>query len=228
MYTGPHIITDGLVLSLDAGNTKSYPGSGTAWTDKSGFGNNGTLTNTPGFSSANGGTLVFDGVNDYVDCGNPSSLNFGTGDFTVSVWVKRFDSSTTNLRLLSKGSEDNSSGQSGFTLFGGNTEIGFSVNPSGTRTIITAATYSIGEWFNVVGVLERSTNIRAYKNANLTTSTTAPIGSITGTSNLFIGRSTSALLPWIGNISNVQIYNRALTSQEIQQNYSSTKTRYGL
>ena len=63
----PRIVTDGLVLLLDAGNTKSYPGTGTTWTDISRNGNNGTLTNGPTFDSANGGSLVFDGVDDYVN-----------------------------------------------------------------------------------------------------------------------------------------------------------------
>ena len=62
----PKIITDGLVLALDAGNTKSYPGSGTVWTDLSGNNNTGTLTNGPTFNAANGGSIVFDGTNDYV------------------------------------------------------------------------------------------------------------------------------------------------------------------
>ena len=65
----PKISTDGLVLCLDAANTKSYPGSGTVWSDLSRGGNNGTLTNGPTFNSGNGGSIVFDGVNDYVDCG---------------------------------------------------------------------------------------------------------------------------------------------------------------
>jgi hypothetical protein len=68
MYAnGPKIVTDGLVLCLDAANRKSYPGTGTAWNDLSGNGNNGTLVNGPTFSSANGGNLSFDGTNDYTE-----------------------------------------------------------------------------------------------------------------------------------------------------------------
>jgi hypothetical protein len=67
MFTGPHIVTDGLVLSLDAANIKSYASGSTTWFDKSGFGTNGTLTNGPTFSSANGGIIVFDGVNDSIN-----------------------------------------------------------------------------------------------------------------------------------------------------------------
>jgi len=82
----PKIVTDGLVLALDAGNTKSYPGSGTTWFDRSGNARNGTLTNGPTFSSANGGSIVFDGVDDYVSCGNPSIFQINQG--TISAWVK--------------------------------------------------------------------------------------------------------------------------------------------
>jgi hypothetical protein len=67
MFTGPHIVTDGLVLSLDAANIKSYTSGSTTWFDRSGFGTNGTLTNGPTFSSANGGIIVFDGVNDSIN-----------------------------------------------------------------------------------------------------------------------------------------------------------------
>ena len=63
---GPKIVTNGLVLYLDAANKKSYPGSGTTWTDLSGNNNTGTLTNGPTFDSNNGGSIVFDGTNDYV------------------------------------------------------------------------------------------------------------------------------------------------------------------
>ena len=66
----PNIITDGLVLYLDAANTKSYPGSGTTWRDLSKSQLNGTLTNGPTFNSSNGGSIVFDGVDDYVNLGN--------------------------------------------------------------------------------------------------------------------------------------------------------------
>jgi len=64
MYTGPNISDDGLVLSLDAANTKSYINGSTTWTDLSRRGNNGTLINGPTFDSTNLGSIVFDGVND--------------------------------------------------------------------------------------------------------------------------------------------------------------------
>ena len=230
VFAGPEVVEDGLVLALDAGNTKSYPGSGTTWTDLSGNGNNGTLTNGPTYSGDNGGSLSFDGVDDYVGCGNDASINFGTGDFTVSVWFRRFSNATTNLRLLSKAASTDTAaaGAAGFCFFGGNTAISFAVNPTAASPIIGAASYSLNEWVNVVGLVERGVSMRTYKNGSLVASTTAPVGSVSGTTSLFLGSNVGANLYWPGEISNVSLYNRALTAQEIQQNYNATKSRFGL
>lgn len=83
-HQGP-IVTDGLVLCLDAANPKSYPGSGTAWMDLSGNGNNGTLTNGPTYNSGNKGSIVFDGVNDYVRT-NYQLQQLTFNQFSVSSW----------------------------------------------------------------------------------------------------------------------------------------------
>jgi hypothetical protein len=83
---GPDLIQDGLVLCLDAANTKSYPGSGTSWVDLSGNGNNGTLTNGPTFSSTNGGNIFFDGTNDYVRVSSTSIIP-GSSSFTFNIWL---------------------------------------------------------------------------------------------------------------------------------------------
>jgi hypothetical protein len=82
-----NIVRNGLVLHLDAGNSVSYPGTGTTWTDLSGNGNNGILTNGPVFNIENGGTIVFDGSNDYVTIPYSSNWNFGTGEFALDIWV---------------------------------------------------------------------------------------------------------------------------------------------
>ena len=82
----PRIVTNGLVLALDAANIKSYPGSGTTWTDLSGIGNNGTLTNGPTYSSANGGSLVFNGTDNYVSL--PANSINTNADLTLNYWVK--------------------------------------------------------------------------------------------------------------------------------------------
>ena len=226
----PKLVTDGLVLSVDAANRLSYPSTGTTWYDMSGNSNNGTLTNGPTFSNTNGGNFIFDALDDYVDCGNGSSINFGTGDFTIEIWASRSTNATTNLRLLSKGGDSDLASAAGFAFFGFDGGANFAVNPSGTRTIISAATYSVGEWFNVVGVVQRSSTIRTYKNATLVQSAAAPIGSVSNASlNLNIARNTAgANLNWSGQISIVRMYNKALTATEVLQNYNANKTRFGL
>jgi hypothetical protein len=226
----PRIVTDGLVLALDAGNTKSYPGSGTSWTDLSGNGNNGTLRNSPTYSADNLGKFVLDAVDDDVDCGNNNSINFGTGDFTVSIWFRRFSNATGNLRLLSKaaGSDTADAANAGFSFFGSNAGISFAVNPTAARTIIGAANYSLNEWVNVVGLVERGVSMRTYKNAVQFSSTTAPSGSVSGTTSLFLGSNVGTGLYWAGEISNVSLYNKALTPQEIQQNFNATRSRFGI
>lgn len=99
MFTGPNIITDGLVLALDAGNTKSYPGSGTTWNDVSGNGNNGTLINGPTFDTGNGGSVVFDGVDDHFTTSTTPTELLGNPSFTISMWVKRLSNEVTNTGL---------------------------------------------------------------------------------------------------------------------------------
>ena len=83
---GPDIITDGLVLYLDAANSKSYPGSGTTWKDLSGKGNDSALTNGPNYRSTGMGSFLFDGTDDYSTLPYNSSMD---NDYTtVSVWIK--------------------------------------------------------------------------------------------------------------------------------------------
>ena len=79
----PRIVTDGLVLCLDAANSRSYPKTGTTWTDRSTSGNNGTLTNGPTFDTNNGGSIVFDGSNDSV-----VTSDFDLDYISIFTWFK--------------------------------------------------------------------------------------------------------------------------------------------
>ena len=87
MYFSPRIVTSGLVLALDAADRNSYPRTGTTWTDLSGNGYNGTLTNSPTFSNSNGGSIIFDGTNDYTSTSLDLSLN-NTNSVSISMWIK--------------------------------------------------------------------------------------------------------------------------------------------
>jgi len=80
---GPTIVTNGLVLALDAGDRNSYVSGSNTWFDLTGA-NNGTLTNGPTFNSGSGGSIVFDGTNDGVS----TNFNSALGDFTICAWFK--------------------------------------------------------------------------------------------------------------------------------------------
>ena len=91
--TYPKIVTNGLVLNLDAGQQNSYPGIGTAWTDLSGNGRTGTLTNMEipsDYSSTNGGSLTFDGVNEYVECSGSSLSLSAVGSASRRLYCSHF------------------------------------------------------------------------------------------------------------------------------------------
>ena len=226
MYTGPRIITNGLVLSLDAGNTKSYPGSGTTWYDKSGNGYNGILTNGPTFSSNNNGGIVFDGVDDYVSCTSLDTTSLTT-EATLVAWLK----CTSSNPLAAQ------TGLFGFSGFGLNTHYPWQDGLAYFGTFRAARINSI-TLSNINRTLPHMVTVttkagdlwKLYQNTTLVTSTAAEstVSIHTGYKNIGISYTASSPYFFSGNFYNFAIYNRALTSQEIQQNYNSTKTRYGL
>jgi hypothetical protein len=210
----PRTITDGLVLCLDAANPKSYPGSGTTWTDLSGRGNNGTLTNGPTYSSSNGGSIVFDGTNDYVSSSLSSSL--GT-QFSISFWFKKNNNNV--------GNPINFQGSPSFELLVDQTNR---INIYDGADHFYNFTTTIGAWYNMT-VVKNATNFLLYVN-NISSPVLNFASSYNNTNtNFIIGKHPSVSSNYInGNIAQVSIYNRALTALEIQQNYIATKSRYGL
>jgi hypothetical protein len=208
------IVTNGLVLNLDAGNYKSYPKSGTIWTDLSVSRNSGTLTNGPIYNPENGGNIVFDGVNDYVTLGNPSSLDIL--NFTICAWAK--SSTFTNYQnIIFKG---NSSGvQYGIGLDAAGQ---WSVQPNSAAI---SDTLTLNTWNFFVGTYD-GTQIRAYRNAILKEQYN--IAQTSYSSIVTIGADTVNSRYFNGSIPLVQIYNRALSASEISQNYMALKSRFGL
>ena len=220
----PKIITDGLVLCLDAGDRKSYSGSGTTWTDRSGNGYNGTLSNNPFFVSSDN-CFDFDGADDLCRTTLPvSELDRDcTVIITCTVEGVGGDASTAN-RLFSMDRTLNSTKWCIGTRTGTNT-IQFAGGGGGDTN--ANFTYSLNEIFQVALVLD-GTGHKLYKNANLESS-----GSPAGDSSNFgfasVGcRSNATDRIWNGKIFNVMAYNRQLTDAEILQNYNATKGRFGL
>jgi hypothetical protein len=232
-YYGGPIVTNGMVWGVDASNLVSYPGSGTVWQSLTG-GVTGALTNGPVFDTGNGGNILFDGNNDYVDFGNPSSLNFGTGtSMTVSAWYQRFNSATTNLRLLAKGANsDVNAATQGFAFFGSNTNLSFIISdfPNARKSVGTSSSLSLNTWYYVTGVVDRgNSSMSIFINGVIQNTTTGLSSSaLTGTSSFYVGANVPGSLVWNGRVAGAKIYNRALTAAEIKQNYDATKWRFGL
>jgi hypothetical protein len=218
----PKIVTNGLVLCLDAANTKSYVSGSTIWTDLSRSGINGTLTNGPTFSSTNGGTIVFDGVDDYVNLGSFQSL---INNFTLTTWCKI--TSTTGANIL--GFYNTSSPYNGWG-------VGYSQNPlngsklnfwDGSSWINSNITIADSIWRQICIVVSSTYLVSFYINGIFSTSIqAATISSFSGTKA--IGARNDGVGSTSGNIAQTQIYNRALSATEIKQNYNATKGRYGL
>jgi hypothetical protein len=226
----PYIVMDGLVLNLDAGITQSYPGSGTTWTDVNGLGpkNNGTLINGPTFSSDGGGSIVFDGVDDFVNCGNPSSVNMGTGDFTLEVVFKATGPTDTNFRVLLQKGNPGIGSQRGYRLrIENNNFVQLTVTADSERTSTTTQQIGYGNYYYVTAT-KNTSGIRTYLNGVLSGQGISPLGTTTVVNDLIIGRQDGGLWPFRGDLAVTRIYNRSLTAAEVLQNYNAQKGRFGL
>jgi hypothetical protein len=225
------VVQSGLVLNLDAGVSSSYPGSGTTWTDLSGNGNTGTLTNGPTYSSANGGSLSFDGSNQYATI--PTSANFNFGSATsVFVWHYNIGGdyrgviantyTTTSGFDIRYGRED---------YFGG-TNNGTKLNviirsPSGSPALGLGIYSQLNVWGNYGFVYDGSSFI-SYKNGK-------QFGAVSGSVNLqptsspvVIGRNLNSGEYLTGKLAQASVYNRALSATEIQQNFNATRSRFSI
>jgi hypothetical protein len=218
---GLGIVTDGLVLNLDAGTPLSYPGTGTTWTDLSGNGNNGTLENGVGYNSSNGGTLSFDGVDDYIS-GSSASIPISNA-FTISAWVRHNTLPNSIQRYLTMANEVGVIRHDGGTQSG---QLHFYIKTSGTLKLNLRVNNAlvINTWYYIVGTWDGTTS-RLYRNA-IQIGTDTPGGTLDGGNlNYFLSLSAESLN---GNIAQASIYNRALTASEITQNYNAFRGRYGL
>ena len=229
-YYGAPIITDGLVMSLDAGNPVSYEGSGTTWKDLTSNGNNNTLFNGPTFSNINGGVISFDGTDDY-GLGTIPSSTF-TGAHSIGCWFYR-RTVTQWAGLFSN--NVNTSSCSLLTFIDSTNKIGINqAGVSATDISIDLGSGHLNKWIYCVlvvsGVSNGSpVNVYAYMDGSLLTSSGNLYWNISTSSSYYVARhwaSGSQILD--GFIPQVSVYNRALTLQEVSQNYNATKARFGL
>ena len=222
-YRGPNAITSGLVLSLDAGNTKSYQSGSTTWFDKSGNGNNGTLTNSPTYSSANGGSIVFDGVDDYINISTTPNL---PNPLTICTFVNTSVITGSNQVIYgpSANGADNwlSVSNNRVQIYATQTSDVGNFSISGT-TVIQA-----NIWYHITGIVNNNVT-SIYINGVFEVASSAQAFTIGGwNSTARIGQRATGQFPFNGRIACVQGYNRALTASEILQNYNATKSRFNL
>lgn len=220
----PRIVTDGLVLALDAANPKSYPGSGTVWSDLSGNENDGTLVNGIAYNADNKGSLVFDGVNDYVSGTNHTSIQL-TNDLTVSGWVRLGDNG--NQGIFEKMTLNQYNGY-GITKQGGFFKFWTCSANVYTYTVSNITYVSNNNWYYVVGRRLSGINTLFINSVLQSDSQSAPLSD--SGEPYVIGRYYSNINGYYlgGNIAQVSVYNRALTEAEVKQNFQATKGRYGL
>lgn len=233
MQYGPKIVTDRLVLALDASDRNSYIGSGSTWKDLSGNGYNGTLINSPTFSTANRGSIVLNGTNQHVSINYNANLN-PSANITVSVWA-RFTISDTNVRVAIELSAF--ADEIYFIFLRADLSPkrwGFGVKQSNdiyAETTSNSSNASINTWYNLTLVTNSSTGLVSLYINGVLDGSVAYNGTLkqNAAATLSLGRDPGYdRRYWQGNISNAQIYNRALTAAEILQNYTATKSKFGL
>lgn len=217
----PDIVRSGLVLNLDAAEPSSYPGTGTTWSDLSGNSNDGTLVNGVGYDSDNGGSLVFDGTNDIVNTSySPPNV------YTFSAWFKTDVVSNGYRNIMSVPFPSYA-----LILLDDNTSfLGFWTSDSLTSgSTLSTPTIQINTWYNVVFVREGNSITGGYKAyLNSISYGSANTGNWSTSGNFSIGGRTDQTQFLNGNVSQVSIYNRALSGAEIKQNFNALRGRYGI
>lgn len=224
--SGPEITNNGLVLHLDAANSRSYPGSGTTWTDLSGNGNNGTLVNGVGYESPNNGSLIFDGSNDHIDFFAPNL----TTTATVEMWVKLGAAFAGKMFF----------GWNVYDVYCPSGHIGYNTANSdcyGINATTVTALGLINTWHHYV--FEMRSDVSYTNNKIYIDGVSYSLSQILSTeraSNRTFNNGNGRIGGWRGdlnykmvmNCSKFNVYNRALTATEIKQNFEAKRTRYGI
>jgi hypothetical protein len=229
---GGNIVTDGLILYLDGANPKSYVSGSTTWVDMSNGGNNGILTNGPTFNQLNGGSIVFDGVNDRVS--KVGAINTGQ-NFTVNAWIFPTLLGTTRRAVIGNGYPYNSRQGWLFCTAGGNINntFFFSIGGDVAYRVATANTLTPNTWQYITAVVTNGGGgIDLYRNGETTNTSLIVLNSgVITYSNLEFNigfRHSTENDPFTGRIAQTSIYNKTLSQQEILQNFNATRSRFGI
>jgi len=223
-------VTNGLLLFLDAGNSSSYSGSGTAWYDLSGNNNHGTLrANGSGASPIfQNGSFAFNGSSSYVSI--ESSVIPNTGSFTLSTWAKM-----PSGRYIEMINTRDASTLKGFLLTSTGSDIRAQINNPGVQQFVFSGNNSQiqnDRWHLITITVDASANVmKAYVDNNFISSNNFSAGSLTGQGNFVIGWDYAwggGAEYFLGNVATVSVYNYALSSSDVTTNFNAVRTRFGL
>jgi hypothetical protein len=211
----PSVASSGLLFCVDAGNTKSYPGSGTTWTDLAGNGSVGALTNGPTYSSSNGGAIIFNGTNNYADV----PVNFGVlSGYTFCHWSRR--DAENRMPIGWRGGPT-------FYQYGDNSWYYTHGGVGGEYYYPKSVSIPVGTW-GFYCITYDGSAVRIYRNSVLEGSQSTS-GTADWTNGVRIGFwAGGAGYYYQGAIANVSMYNRALTQSEITQNFNALRRRFGI
>jgi hypothetical protein len=232
----PSITTKGLVLYLDAANSKSFANTGNTWADMSGLGNNGTLVGGAAYNSGNAGTFSFDGVNDCVNCGNAASLDIRR-TMTLEAWFKvnsfSFASGWSNI-INKMNAAGDSNTRTYAAWLNSSQYIHFTTADStGQQDFNTSAILVANRWHHWVGIIDRTNgNVFQYIDGNLNTNgsgTVRTTDTVTHSNPMFLNVPTgSGYSHFQGNIAIAKVYNRCLSTAEVTQNFAAHRGRFGI
>ena len=227
MQYGPKIVSDGLVLCLDAADRNSYTGSGATWIDLSNNNNTGTLTNGPTFSSANGGSILFDGIDDYCIIGNLINLNNISA--THEIWVK-LNAPTNGLQQQIFARTNTNAGTFNITKALTNVFQMNYRNSANTQANIILNTAPSTNWIHIV-ITYKGSIFNAYINGVLDSTTSAVTGALNtgGTFAMALAAQATGTTAFCSCLIGLaRAYNRALSANEVLQNFNATRNRFGI
>jgi hypothetical protein len=231
-FNTPSFNAAGAIIYFDVANAACYPGSGTSLTDLSGLGNTGTLVNGPTYNASNGGSIVLDGTNDYIEVTSTTRMDL-VSNHSISIWYYQTSSTAGYVALVGKGTSD-SDEQYCLLIDSTRTQLYYDVgNASGPYIQPTISTLSLNTWYNIVVTHSRSgstTTLLSYVNGvKQSSSTLSPSNSVnTNTSNFRIGVARGTNFPLPARVAHCILYNRTLSDLEIMRNFEALRGRFGV
>ena len=225
------IVTENLIYAIDTANPDSYVSGSTSLNNQIANQNNGVITNGVGFDDANGGSLNFDGADDYVELGNINSSNplslYGQNEFSIEVWINPDLTGDDYQRILDK--SDAGSGTNGWSIFQrpSSKYTYLYIDATGVSTYVDSSLTS-GIWRNYLWT-RKSTTTKLYVNGSLVDTEYVTKSVPSDTTGMRIGSwNHTTGREYNGKIANIKIYNKELSAAEVLQNHNALKSRFGL